>query len=393
MSIKSPLSINVVIDRLKTRYNILDIIHITSYDYRMDQLYSLLKKLKKLEFDPKDQIVFLFDDTEYYFLNSNGLTTHNLQRILYDLDIPNYFCIVITHQTYLLEELRTIRSLYGKDQHDITGIELWVDLFLKIDTIPNTELNFDQIEKPYIFLSRVNRKHRIMLFSLLKHTNILDNGLVSFGLGKVHPPNDVVCDWDDSTFANKMSLITLLPWTRCNESWLISDENLNNLYDNLIRSYPQNYNFKNFIEPEVKFDEYYSNTRVIQRGFLYVGIETMFEYPGVYLSEKSFKGFAAKRPFIIVGPQGNLKKLKEYGFKTFDRWWDESYDDISDSAERIYAVHKIIQSISKKSINELIELGNEMKDVLEYNYDYLINRLAESQLKKLDTQCIKNLNR
>ena len=41
----------------------------------------------------------------------------------------------------------------------------------------------------------------------------------------------------------------------------------------------------------------------------------------IYLSEKTFTYCYGPHPFILVGSKHSLKKLKEIGYKTFDKWW------------------------------------------------------------------------
>ena len=47
------------------------------------------------------------------------------------------------------------------------------------------------------------------------------------------------------------------------------------------------------------------------------------------------------KPFVINGDKGTLKYLHSIGFKTFDKWWDESYDEIKDGWERFDAILKL----------------------------------------------------
>jgi len=103
--------------------------------------------------------------------------------------------------------------------------------------------------------------------------------------------------------------------------------------------------------------------------FLHVVTETCFWDKKQHLTEKIFKPIVLKQPFVLLGCANNLSYLKEYGFKTFDRWWDESYDSCEDPIERINLVCNIIEQICKLSNDELKNLLLEMQEVLEYNYN------------------------
>jgi hypothetical protein len=96
--------------------------------------------------------------------------------------------------------------------------------------------------------------------------------------------------------------------------------------------------------------------------------ETIFYQNKLHLTEKIFKPIVACRPFILVGAQGNLAYLKSYGFKTFDRWIDESYDNIKDPDDRIDKITNELQRLSSLSLTELRVMEKEMREVLEHNF-------------------------
>lgn len=102
--------------------------------------------------------------------------------------------------------------------------------------------------------------------------------------------------------------------------------------------------------------------------FLYVVTETCFWESKKHLTEKIFKPVILRMPFVLVGCAHNLKYLRSYGFKTFSKWFDESYDDIDDPVERLKAVVKVIEYISRLDNDELTSMLHDMEEVLEYNY-------------------------
>jgi len=130
----------------------------------------------------------------------------------------------------------------------------------------------------------------------------------------------------------------------------------------------------------------------IQKSFLYVCTETVFDYPHAYISEKSFKGITAKRPFIILGAPGTLSLLKSYGFKTFSDWWDEDYDLEYSVDLRLIKVYNIVKDICNLPIGQLQNLCDEMSQILEYNFIHY-DTFRQQQLQQFETTCIKNLRR
>lgn len=95
--------------------------------------------------------------------------------------------------------------------------------------------------------------------------------------------------------------------------------------------------------------------------------ETRFAQPFGYFSEKTTTAIESKLPIILVAPPRTLEYLKTFGFKTFDRWWDESYDQEEDHEKRLLKIFDIIDYINSKSFEELQEIYNEMESVLEHN--------------------------
>ena len=106
-----------------------------------------------------------------------------------------------------------------------------------------------------------------------------------------------------------------------------------------------------------------------QESFCYLVTETCYWEPKCHLTEKIFKPIVSRMPFVLAGPAHNLKYLREYGFKTFGTWIDESYDDIEDPIERMIAIGATMEKICSKSLAELKSMLTEMEPVLQYNYD------------------------
>ena len=108
--------------------------------------------------------------------------------------------------------------------------------------------------------------------------------------------------------------------------------------------------------------------------FVHVVTETCFWDTKKHLTEKIFKPIVLKQPFLLLGCTNNLSYLKNYGFKTFNRWWDESYDSCNDPIQRIKMVVNILEDLNKLSNSELEDLLKEMEDTLEYNYNLFFSK-------------------
>jgi len=85
-------------------------------------------------------------------------------------------------------------------------------------------------------------------------------------------------------------------------------------------------------------------------------------------------------PFIIVGATGSIKKLKDIGYKTFDEFWDESYDNCNTYKERIERIIEILLSLKSKNFEELISMREQMKEITDYNFKLFNKRVKDYKL-------------
>ena len=122
-------------------------------------------------------------------------------------------------------------------------------------------------------------------------------------------------------------------------------------------------------------DLYLYNT--IQNSFLHLVNETRFYSPMQNLSEKSIRPIISKRPFVLAAAPRSLRLLKSLGFKTFDQWWDESYDDEPDHHKRLIMVYRLIDQFLNKDHQELKQVLEDQKSVLDYNYEVYLNFRAK----------------
>jgi len=106
----------------------------------------------------------------------------------------------------------------------------------------------------------------------------------------------------------------------------------------------------------------------LQSCFVAIVNETKYGVPTANFTEKTFQPIRMWRPFILTAPPYTLEYMKKLGFKTFDRWWSEEYDSITNHTERLNAIFDLIEEIDKKPIEELSDMLEEMYDTLAWNY-------------------------
>ena len=108
-----------------------------------------------------------------------------------------------------------------------------------------------------------------------------------------------------------------------------------------------------------------------QESFCAIVQESRVTQPWPNISEKTMNAIENHRPFVMVGAPGTLKMLKEMGFKTFDQWWDESYDEIVNNTDRLAKICEVIDYINSFSVDELKSMYNDMINILIHNNNNL----------------------
>jgi len=101
-------------------------------------------------------------------------------------------------------------------------------------------------------------------------------------------------------------------------------------------------------------------------------------YSETFLTEKTLRAILAKQIFIIVGPRGILKRLRELGFKTFSDFFDESYDDQPD-ATRLFTAIDTLNGVIKKY--DIAELNEKTAHIRDHNLQVLMNTNFNINLK------------
>ena len=209
------------------------------------------------------------------------------------------------------------------------------DLWLSPHEMPKQPIEFHPDEHQNLFLSynRNMRLHRISLCAHLLENDLLHRGRVS--VGEFHPDD---AD-EDIELVNKLNQITPITIDKGLET-----------------------NWANDISP----DDY-------RKTFLSIVTETLYDDKILFLSEKIWKPIYMGHPFMVLGNPHTLKYLKNLGFKTFDKWWDESYDNVINLKDRNDIIISNIKKFKDYGHKELIEFRDEMADVVLFNQNHFRN--------------------
>ena len=210
-------------------------------------------------------------------------------------------------------------------------------------------------EKHFLCFNRVPKPHRICIFGELKANPKLKNKSIStLGASNNHHSFDYFYETVNSYI----------------------DSNYKHSKDILLKFYERHNSKKHYTYDE--WDLHNNKARIInipahKKTFVNIVTESLTNSESIFFSEKTFKPIYCAQPFILFGNPHSLRKLKEMGFQTFDKWWDESYDDEFDFTRRLEKIVDVMEEISEWSLEKCKEVTLEMDSVLIHNFETMIS--------------------
>jgi hypothetical protein len=196
----------------------------------------------------------------------------------------------------------------------------------------NTIIDFKPVNEKNLYLTynRNPRHHRVQLIlNLIKH-NIFDRGLISLSELVYKTPEDANVEHVD--------------FLKNNAPFVISEGC--DLFFNMCCN--------------ITKEDY-------EKTFISMVTETLVDEGTLFISEKIWKPIMVGHPFIVFGNLGTLKFLKSMGYKTFDKWINEEYDNEPDSGKRCNMITEELVKLSTKTVEELKLIRSEMNEVCDYN--------------------------
>jgi hypothetical protein len=127
------------------------------------------------------------------------------------------------------------------------------------------------------------------------------------------------------------------------------------------------------------------------RTFVNIVTESLIDDRSIFYSEKTYKPMYTCQPFIMFGNPNSLSKLRELGFKTFDKWWDESYDLETNFTRRFEKIVEVMEEIASWDMDKCYQVTQEMEEVLIHNFNNMIDNHEVIKLfKVLENKKIPN---
>ena len=229
----------------------------------------------------------------------------------------------------LLSESIVKNRGFGYKAYGISQFETWN--IYKSDEI----IDFKPTTDKFLFLSynRNPRVYRVYLLWHLYQNGLFDKGLISF------------YKLDDTKHYHGSNIDqNFLQYLRDNTPIKIDDKY--DLYYNLACN--------------ISLDDY-------KETFISIITESLTEENTLFFSEKIWKPIMIGHPFMLLGNPGSLKYLKELGYKTFDKWLNEDYDNEPNMIKRSQMIVEEMTKFKSKTISELMTIREEMKEVCLHN--------------------------
>ena len=291
-----------------------------------------------------------------YFSDANGIP---MGKIIYLTGCMNAD-VVYNDWCQRKQIPNTIRDRMKLVSFPISQHSLSTNLWQMTEPEYNTE---SVPEKLFLCWNRRFRNHRTTLALALEKANLIDRSYYS--MGRVDPENS---SFDFShTIDNHM-----VSFQGIEKEYAMSFmDKLPLVIDGETRINQMCQDF------DAAARNFYSNSLVS------IVTETNFDHKELTLTEKSFKPSKEKHPFIIVGVPGALKAMREFGFKTFSEFWDESYDETTDHMERLSKIINICKEIGSWDHDKILDFKRRVKPILDHNFQMLKANTARVAAEKI----------
>jgi len=212
-------------------------------------------------------------------------------------------------------------------------------------------------DKHFLWLNRRVREHRLYALHQASKMNLFNNCVYS-----LHDFNEY--EWFDDEL-NKF----LLEY--------ISQEEIDLSFMNVNKVLDTDYDPVGDVQhiKEIRDLSVFSN-----QTYLHIVGEFNCSNEKVYVTEKASRPIVMGKPFVLFGDRYSLAELRDMGFKTFNNFWDESYDELPTAKQRIDGALDTLDWI-RNNMDITKPYTDEMIKVLKYNRDYYNNEYRSKDLE------------
>jgi|GEM_PF-4954146 len=216
--------------------------------------------------------------------------------------------------------------------------------------------------RPLLCFNRVVKDFRVILSYLFYKNNLLEKAYIS--QAGFRDEKDYMYGHNQNTRLNQLIEPSTFQYFRESLPWTVDTPSFATNHWNTI------------------------NLDILEQAFVWVTSETEFgsvlPEERSFITEKTYKPIAFFMPFIVAGTPYTLQTLQQEGYKTFSRWWDESYDHETDPLRRMRKIESLLILISQWDHQKMMQVYHEMQEVLTHNHAMLLNnKRSQTALNQL----------
>ena len=330
---------------------------ITQAEYLHQVIEVLTENIRAAVATGKTRIVFSCPSES--LLSTDLRKIHILLDILSEIDSAKFF--YVTGAFNGIEAYEKLTTAASRTRRlTIIPVQLFEQLIRNdIPKLIADGFNIDVLdyevklkEKNFLCFNKLQRLHRMQLLIKLQERNLLDCSFYSF---EGSTPDWINADSVPSQIKahkDRFPMRLNITETRTNPIDVISED--------------FNY-YKNSYFSIVTETVFYSKENA-RKDSMHNSEDAIF------FSEKTFKPFLAKHPFILVGVPHSLQALRLMGYRTFYPYIDESYDAIEDDDLRLETIANEVSRLSNLTDQQWINWQTQIKHIVEHNFSVLQNK-------------------
>ena len=241
---------------------------------------------------------------------------------------------------------KTIKGSYWNNKISILSAHAFQYYTQRQYEAYNNLMNYEVKEKSKDFLcfNKVARPHRIKLLENMLESHYINNGYYSF---------EGADNW-----VSKIDLLS--------DEFLLIKQN-KDIFPIRLNITKERFNPTDITLDDLQYfdDSYFS---IVNETLFYNPVNAIEDC--LFISEKTYKCFAMKHPFILLCRPHTMSELRKMGYKTFAPMIDESYDAIENDNDRFAAIWAELTRLSKQTTEEWIEWQKQVKEIVEYNHSH-----------------------
>jgi len=316
--------------------------HIQQKNYK-----GLHDELKRYNVPP-NKIILISSDLNGNVQYDRFCTRNGIENKMYILEAAHR----LEASSYLYNIITN--GIYDKSKMD--NIHPYPNSFFSVDEM--FEMKNSLREKYFLSYNRIIREYRLALVAMIYELGLQDKGIISLGAPKINKeyggtwPN-IISDFIEDKKQNEMvsgalkKIKSLCP--------IVADQDI--LPETVFSSDGEH----------ISIGDWTNFSHQYKRVYFNVVTESCYYDECIYFSEKIFKPIGQLTPFILMSTPYSLAKLREIGFKTFDGWIDESYDNEEDNDKRFFMIIEVIKNLCGTSREELHDWYYSLTDILIHN--------------------------